>query len=96
MPDLSEFLSDVNHCRMSEYTLEFRLCRKANCNMCEKMGRKVRTPVTFVNGYNLRDEMLRWQDLATVNDADSEHFCHQERQKTKLIMKIFYLINLRG
>ena len=60
-----------------------------------KIGRKVRTPITFIKGYNLRDEVLRWQDLPITNTADTEHFLSPEDTREKLMLKTFHLKILR-
>ena len=74
MPGIAEFLNDPDHTRMTPYSLEFRLCGKDNCRLCEKVGRSVRTPDVEVNGRNLREEVLRFNTLPVENENDDEHF----------------------
>ena len=74
MPDIEEFIKSPDHCRRTEYTVEFRLCGKPNCDICKKVGRSVRTPNVTVNGHNLRNEMLRFTTLPVPNEDDPDHY----------------------
>ena len=74
MPDIEEFIKSPDHCRRTEYTVEFRLCGKPNCDICKKVGRSVRTPNVTVNGQNLRNEMLRFTTLPVPNEDDPDHY----------------------
>ena len=51
-----------------------RSCLKNNCELCCKIGRKVRTPNVKVGDCNLRDEALRLIDLSVPNPIDPDHF----------------------
>ena len=33
MPQTSELLASLEHCRLSDYTLQYRLCRKVGCKI---------------------------------------------------------------
>ena len=74
MPLIAEFFANVGHCRVTEYSVEFRLCGVNNCNLCTRVGRSVRTPNIEVNGRNLRQEALRFMTLPVENVDDKEHY----------------------
>ena len=50
------------------------MCDKYGCILCSKIKRNVHTPDVLVDGYNLRDEVLRWTDLPVPNRSDPDHF----------------------
>ena len=74
MKNIAEFMNIPEHCRISEYTLEYRLCGVAGGVICANIGREPRTPSINVDGYNLREEFLDWMEFPTVNPADNEHY----------------------
>ena len=74
MKNIAEFMNSPEHCRISEYTLEYRLCGVAGCVICANIGREPRTPSINVDGYNLREEVLDWMEFPTVNPADNDHY----------------------
>lgn len=55
VPFIAEFFNSPYHCRVTPYTLEFRLCGKSNCELCKKVGRGLRAPDVFVGDMNIRD-----------------------------------------
>ena len=59
MKKITEFMNSPEHCRMSEYLLEYGLCSVPGCEICADIGQEVRKPHIYVDGYNLRDEILR-------------------------------------
>ena len=62
----SNFISSADHCRITEYTLEFRLCGKQGCIVCAKIGFGVRMPEISIKGKNILGELLRWFDLPVI------------------------------
>ena len=58
MPEIEEFFNSPEHCRKTDFSFELRLCGVVGCRLCAKI-RSVRTPDVDVNGYNLRQEVLR-------------------------------------
>ena len=41
MPLIEEFLASPEYCRLTDYTLQFRLCRKEVCGICVRIGRRI-------------------------------------------------------
>ena len=74
MPGIAEFMNSKEHCRVTDYSLEFRLCGITGCHICKKVGRSVRKPDVDINGLNLRAEVLRFMTLPIPNKDDSEHY----------------------
>lgn len=74
MPHIKAFLESPEHCRLSSFTLEFRLCGKNGCDICAKIGRSVRTPDVQVGDYNLQEEVLRWMEMPVPNPSDPNHY----------------------
>jgi len=50
------------------------MCDEQGCKICARIKRKIRTPDVEVDGYNLREEVLRWQDLPVPNPFDNDHY----------------------
>ncbi len=74
MPIISEFFDSPDHCRVTEFTLEFRLCGKNGCHLCQLVGRSIRTPDVDIGKMNLREEVLRFIDLTIPNPTDRDHY----------------------
>ena len=70
----SNFISSADHCRITEYTLEFRLCGKQGCIVCAKIGFGVRMPEISIKGKNILGKLLRWMDLPVIYPLDKAHF----------------------
>ena len=73
MPEKSNFISSADHCRITEYNLEYRLYGKQGCILCSEIGRGVRTPDTSIRGNNIQGELLRWMDLPVIDHLDKAH-----------------------
>ena len=73
MPEIKRLLESPDHCCITPFTFELRLCGKTGCAICASIGRP-KTPNVVVQGTNLRDEMLRWIDLPVPDPSDKEHF----------------------
>lgn len=78
MSKIESILNCPKHCRCTPFTFELRLCGIENCALCRDIGRTPRTPNATVNGYNLRDEVLRFLDLPIKNPADKDHYLSPE------------------
>ena len=76
MTFIKEFFESPDHCRMSPYSIEFRLCGKDRCPLCINVGRSVRTPAT--DGGKLRVEILRWLNRPVPNPVDKDHYLHPQ------------------
>jgi hypothetical protein len=74
MPQIAQFLSCPQHCRRTDFSLEFRLCGNVDCFLCKKVGRSVQTPNVEVNGINLRDDVLRFNPLPIPDPSNPDHF----------------------
>ncbi len=74
MPVLNEFLSCPKHCHRTDFSLEFRLCGAANCHLCKKIGRSVRTPNVEVKGKNLREEVLCFNSFPIEDPMNEGHY----------------------
>lgn len=74
MPLIEAFFGCPVHCRMTEFTVEYRVCDIANCVLCKRIGRSVRTPDIEVNGFNLRKEVLRFLTLPIPNKDNPDQF----------------------
>ena len=73
MKNIERFLNCRNHCRITSFSFELRLCGKVGCVICGNI-RQVRCPNVVVHGKNLRDEVLCWADLPVPNPSDPNHF----------------------
>lgn len=73
MPNIARFLNCPNHCRRTPFSIEMRLCGVEDCDLCEMVGRSIRTPDVVVNGRNLREETLRYTTLPVINKDDDKH-----------------------
>ena len=67
------FMSSPEHCRVSEYILEYPFCGVPGCKICTYIGREVRTLDIDVGDYNLREEVLRWVEYPIIDSGDPEH-----------------------
>ena len=74
MPEIKRLLESPDHCCITPFTFELRLCGKTGCAICASIGRTPKTPNVVVQGTNLRNEMLRWIDLPVLDPYDKEHF----------------------
>ena len=74
MPQIAAFVNCSKHCRITEFTVEFRLCDKSDCDLCKCVGRKVRTPDVDVGGTNLRKELMCFMTLPIRNPDDTSHY----------------------
>ena len=86
MPEIKRLLESPDHCRITPFTFELRLCGKTGCVICALIGRTPKIPNAVVQGKNLRDEMLRWIDLPVPDPSDKEHFLPPQ-QARKAISK---------
>ena len=78
MNKIAEFVNSPEHCRMSQYLLEYHLCGVPGCDICAGIGIEVKTPHIYFGGYNLRDEVLRWDEYPIVGSSNSEHYLSPE------------------
>ena len=77
MPIINEFLISSEHYRETLYCIEFRLCGKDECNICEKVGRSIRTPMT--EDGKLRKEICKFSDLPVLDSKrQNKHFLSPE------------------
>ena len=74
MSKIEDFFTSSKHCRMTEYTLEFRLCQKNDCSICVRIRRTVRSPSIEVDGYNFQNEILFWMNLPIIEQNNNNHF----------------------
>jgi hypothetical protein len=74
VPHIKAFLESPDHCRITPFTLEYRICGKTGCTICAKIGRGVRTPDVEVGDYNLGTEVLRYMDLPVPNPINLIHY----------------------
>ena len=82
MPRIEELLASPEHCRLSDYTLQYRLCGKEGCNIFVRIGCTLRTPYIDVGVYNLRKDVLRQLDFPVNNPMDNDHFLTPTEVKT--------------
>ena len=61
------------HCRMSEYLLEYCLYSLLGCEIYAGIEKELRSPHIYVGEYNLRDEVIRWADYHILGSSDSEY-----------------------
>ena len=71
---IKKVLESPDHCRITPFTFELRLCDKTGCVICIAIGRTPRTPNVQVNGKNLLDKTLRWIDLPVPNPSNQDHY----------------------
>ena len=50
------------------------MCGKSYYDLCNRIGRNIRTPNAIVDGFNLRKEVLHWIDFPVTNPTDSNIF----------------------
>ena len=50
------------------------MCGKIDCDLCNIVGRNVRTLNVTVDNYNLREEVIRWVGFPAPNLTDSHHY----------------------
>ena len=74
MPQISELLASLDHCRLSDCTLQYILCEKEVCNICVWIDIRIRTTEIDVGVYNICEEFLRWLDFPVENPMDKYHF----------------------
>ena len=74
MPEIKRLLESPDHCRITPFTFELRLCGKTGCAIFASIGQTPKTPIVVVQRKNLLDKMLRWIDLPVPNPSDKEHF----------------------
>jgi hypothetical protein len=74
VPHIKAFLGSPDHCRITPFTLEYRICGKTGCTICAKIGRGVRAPDVEVGDYNLRTEVIRYMDLPVPNPVNLIHY----------------------
>ena len=74
MPEIEEFFTSSKHCRMREYSVEFRFCQENDCSICARMGRTARSPSIEVDVYNFQNEILHWMDLSIIEQNNNNHF----------------------
>jgi hypothetical protein len=73
VPHIKAFLESPDHCRITSFTLEYRIYGKTGCTICTKIGRSVRIPDVEVDDFNLPTEVLRYMDLPVPNPANLDH-----------------------
>jgi len=78
MKMIEGLLQSEDHCRITDFTFELRLCGKNGCDLCLSIGRNVRTPEVNINGKNLREEILDWMVLPVLDPDDSNHYLSTE------------------
>ena len=74
MPQIAELLASPEHFRFSDYTLQYRLCRKEGCRICVQINFRIRNPDIDVGGYNICEEVLGWLEFSVKNLIDKDHF----------------------
>ena len=50
------------------------MCGNISWVLCFRLERNIIAPNVKLDGYNLREEVLRWIDLRMPNSADPSHF----------------------
>ena len=70
MPSISEFWNCPKHCRLTDYSVEFKLCTDLSCKLCKKFGRLSCTPNVKVKNCDLCDKVLRFMTLSVPNKDD--------------------------
>ena len=70
---IAQFLNCEKHCRITPWSLEYRLCGKVGCEICIGIGRGVRAPDITIGGKNVRQEILSWLVLPVLNE-DHTHY----------------------
>eukprot|EP00957_Ditylum_brightwellii_P136337 10397777-Ditylum_brightwellii.AAC.1 len=67
-----ELINCSKHCQFSDYHIELQLCGDDECAICERIGRKVRTPET--NDGLLRQWALQFHTLPINDDCHPGKF----------------------
>ena len=63
------------HCRITEYALEYRICGKNGCEMCIKIVRSVKTQNINVYDINIQNEVY----LPIVDSINKDQFFSYEK-----------------
>ena len=84
IPFIEELLTSLEHCHLTDYTPQYRLCGKEGCGIFVQIGRRIRVPDIDVGGYNLREEVLRWIDFPVNNTMEKDHFLTTEKVRTSI------------
>ena len=74
MPQILELLVRPENCRLSDYALQYRLCKKEGYNICVRIGRRIINPDIDLGVYNIREEVLRWIEFTVNNTMEKDHF----------------------
>ena len=88
MPAISNFISSADHFRITEYTLEYRICGKQRCIVCSKIGRGVRTPDISIKGKSIQDEKLWLVGSTVIDHLDKAHFLSINNTRAYIDTKI--------
>ena len=91
MPAISNFISSADHFRITEYTLEYRICGKQGCIVCSKIGCGVRTPDISINGKYIQGKQLWWVGLTVIDHIDKAHFLSINKTRAYIDTKILSL-----
>ena len=67
-----------------KYSVEFRLCGIAGCDLCKKVGRSVRTPDVVVDGVSLCKEALRFMTVPVEDEDDKNHYLAPSEARMKI------------
>lgn len=92
---IAQFLNCEKHCRITPWTLEFRLCGKVGYEICTRIGREVRAPVITIDGENVRQQILSWLVLPVPNDNNYGHYLSTYEAKKKIEKNKMSFSNLK-
>ena len=81
---------------MMEYSVEFRLCGVAGCDLCKKVGMYVRTPYVIVDGVNIRKQALRFMTLTMEDEDDKNYYLAPSEASMKIESENLSLENLKS